>query len=138
MANPSSAKLVPQHQYNSAAPTNGSTNRYHKPNSHFHNHTKFGSNKYVFIDHSKQSKPAVSKLPVQPKNNDIQHISTKKFTGSRNDVFRFTAVPKPVSTTCTVVMKNSTTVQELCKKTNQPETVAKTATTNIHHKLKCV
>ena len=135
-ANPSNAKLVPRHQYNSPAPSiNGSTNRYHK----LHNHTKFGSNKYVFINDSKdkQSKPAVSKLPVQPKNSDIQCTPTKKFTGSRNDVFRFTAVPKPTSTTCTLVMKNSATVQESCKK-NQPETAATTATTNIHHKLKCV
>ena len=141
-ANPSHAKLVSKHQYSSAAHTNGLTNRYHKPNDHFHNHTKFGHNrgpnKYVFInnDKEKQSKPAVIQ-PSQHKSNDIRHTS-KKFTGSRNDVFRFTAVPKPVSTTCNLATKSSTTVQEPCKKTT-PETVATTAASNIHqHKLKYV
>ena len=103
--NPGHGKLVSQYQTNSPAPSNGLTNRHYKINSYFHNHTKFGSSsrqsKYVFVSNSndkeKVAKSVVSKPPVQPEMNEIQHTSTKKLTSSRNDVFRFTSAPKTAS-----------------------------------------
>ena len=105
-------------------PTNGLINQHHRPNRHFHCHLKFepGSkpNKYVFInksnDKEKQTKHVVNKIPVQHKSKDTQHgiqdTSTKKLTGSQNNVFRFTTVPKPVNTTCNIT-KSRAVVQQL-------------------------
>ena len=139
--NLSHGKLVGQQQRNSTASCNGLTNRYHKTNGYCHDHTKFGfsshPNKYVYVSSEKTAKSPVTKPPVQLKSNEIQNRPIKKFTRSRNDVFRFTSVPKqPVATTCNLVTKiNSMSVKGSCKNT---EAATVKATSNIKHKLKCV
>ena len=68
----------------------------------------------------------ISTAPIHPTTSAIQ---SKKITGSRNDVFRFTSVPKPVNDkTSSLVAKSSEVVQECHKKTNQPEAVNAVAT----------
>lgn len=142
-ANASHGKPFSQYQGNSTALSNGLTNRYNKQNGYLNNRTKFNSSsrssKYVYISNSsdmeKTAKPPVSKLPVQLKNNESK--PTTKFTGSRNDVFRFTSVPKVTSNLTT--KNNTTAVQRSCKKSTQLEATATIATSNIdHHKLKYV
>ena len=140
--NSNHVKLINQHQKYSAAPYNGLTSQYHKPNHpsrHPYSHTKFvsgsRSNKYVFVSNSIDKKtiakpPTVSKLPVQHTNNAIQCRPTKKFTGSRNDVFRFTSVPKPVDSTANIP-KNSGMIQECHKKTSQPEATKAIASSKL-------
>ena len=149
----SHVKLINQHQNYSAAPSNGLTSQYHKlnhPSRHLYGHTKFGTgsrpNKYVFVSNSSDketmAKPTVSKLPIHPTTSAIQSkkistapihpttsaIQSKKITG-RNDVFRFTSVPKPVNNKASsLVAKSSKVVQECCKKTNQPESINAIAT----------
>ena len=123
-SNQSKGKLVNNHHYDSAVPTNGLINQHHRANTHFHSHSSFepGSrpNKYVFInkssDKEKPTKPAVNKLPVQHKSKETQHgiqdTSARKLTRSLNNVFRFTAVPKPVNKTCDFT-KSRAVVQQL-------------------------
>ena len=160
----SHVKLINQHQNYSAAPLNGLTSQHHKlnhPTRHLYSHAKFGAgsrpNKYVFVSNSTDkeimAKPTVSKLPIQPTSSAIQSkkiptvpvhptsspLQSKKITGSRNDVFRFTSVPKPVSNKASsLVTKSSDMVQECHKKTNQPKSINAIATgrPNIMHQQK--
>jgi len=95
----------------------------------------------VYINNSKDKEkvvpkpvvPVVTKFPGQFVTNKIQFKPTNKFPGSRNDVFRFTSITKPVNTTYNLVAKNSVTVQESHKKTTQPENTAAIATGNTYH-----
>lgn len=84
-------------------------------------------------DKKKATKPAVPTITKYPVTNKMQCKSATKFTGSRNDVFRFTSVPKPVNTTCNLLTKNSVTVQKSHKETTQPETIVAITTGNLHH-----
>lgn len=89
-------------------------------------------------DKVKVTNPAASKPPVQLTNDKTQRKPTKKFTGSRNDVFRFTSQesqPKPVNDAAfNLSPKNNPTVlQESCKKAESTAVIA-----NSNVKLKYV